>query len=86
MFLHDIPMANYADDNTTFCNGLQISDVVIKLENVAETLLQWFKDNRIKADPDKYHLLLNNTKESFQIKIGNEQLLTPNMRSCWRLK
>ena len=36
--------------------------------------LQWFKDNRMKANPDKYHLLANNTKESFQIKIGNETI------------
>ena len=26
----------------------------------------------MKANPDKYHLLINNSKESFQIKIGNE--------------
>ena len=26
----------------------------------------------MKANPDKYHLLINNTEESFQIKIGNE--------------
>ena len=26
----------------------------------------------MKTNPDKYHLLINNTKESFQIKIGNE--------------
>ena len=72
LFLHDIPVANYADDNTPYCTGLKISDVLIKLENTAETLLQWFKVNRMKANPDKYHLLINNTKESFQIKIGNE--------------
>ena len=28
----------------------------------------------MKANPDKYHLLANNTKESFQIKIGNETI------------
>ena len=72
MFLYDIPVAKYADDNTLYCTGLKISDVLIKLENAAETLLQWFKDNRMKANPDKYHLLINNTKKSFQIKIGNE--------------
>ena len=72
LFLHDTPVASYADDNTPYCTGLKISDVLIKLENAAETLLQWFKDNRMKANPDKYHLLINNTKESFQIKIGNE--------------
>ena len=38
----------------------------------AETLSQWFKDNRMKANPDKYHLLINSTKKSFQIKIDNE--------------
>ena len=26
----------------------------------------------IEWNPHKYHLLINNTKESFQIKIGNE--------------
>ena len=26
----------------------------------------------MKANPDKYHLLINNIKESFQIKIDNE--------------
>ena len=26
----------------------------------------------MKANSDKYHLLINNTKENFQIKIGNE--------------
>ena len=75
LFLHDIPVANYADDNTPYCTRLKISDVLIKLENAAETLLQWFKDrmkNRMKAYPDKYHSLINNTKESFQVKIRNE--------------
>ena len=86
LFLHGIPMANYADDNTTFCTGLQISDVVIKLENVAETLLQWFKDNRIKANPDKYHLLLNNTKESFQVKIDIETVINTKYEKLLEVK
>ena len=30
------------------------------------------KINRMKAKPDNYHLLIHNTKESFQIMIGNE--------------
>ena len=74
LFLHDIPGANYADDNTPYCTGLKISDVLIKLENATETLLQWFRDNGMKANPDKYHLLINNTIESFQIKTGNETI------------
>ena len=52
--------------------GLKISDVLIKFENAAETLFHWIKDNRMKANPEKYHLVINNTKECFQVKIGNE--------------
>ena len=59
LFLHDIPVANYADGNTSYCTSLKISDVLIKLENAAGTLLQWFKGNRVKANPEKYHLLIN---------------------------
>ena len=66
LFLDDIPVVNYADDNTSYCTGLKISDVLTKLENAAETLLQWFKDNRMKANSDKYHLLINKTKKSFK--------------------
>ena len=72
LFLADMPVANYADNNTPYCTGLKISDVLIKLESAAKTLLQWFKDNRMKANPGKFHLLINNSKKSFQIKIGNE--------------
>ena len=72
LFFHDIPVANYADDNTSYCTGLKISHVLIKLENATETLLQWLKDNRMKTNPDKYHLLINNTKECFQKKIVYE--------------
>ena len=66
--LQDILVANYVDGSTSYCTGLNISNVQIKLE----TLLQWFKDNKMKAYPDKYHLLINDTKESFQMKISNE--------------
>ena len=66
LFLDDIPVVNYADDNASYCTGLKISDVLTKLENAAETLLQWFKDNRMKANSDKYHLLINKTKKSFK--------------------
>ena len=71
LFLHDIPIANYADDNNSRCTGLKIPNVLIKLNNVAEKLLQRFKDNITKTNLEKYHLFINNTKEIFQMKIGN---------------
>ena len=68
-------MANCGDDNSLYYASLKISDVLIKLENAAETRLQYFKNNRMKVNPDKYHLLINNIKESLQIKISNETVI-----------
>ena len=86
LFLHDIPVENYASNNTPYCIGLKILDILIKLENAAETLLQWFKDNRMKANPVKCHLLINNTKESSQIKIGNETVSNSKYEKLLGLK
>ena len=79
-------MANYADDSTLECTGLKISDVLIKLENAVEILLQWFKDYRMKANPDNYHLIINNTKEIFQIKNGNETVRRSKYEKLLRVK
>ena len=72
---HSIPVANYTDKNNSSSNALKISNGLIKSENATKSLLQWFKDNGMKANYDyhgRYHLLKNNSNESFQIKIGNE--------------
>ena len=42
LFIHDIPVGNYADGSILYCTGLKISNAPIKL------LSQWFKDNRTK--------------------------------------
>ena len=72
---HNLPVSNYAEGNTPYSTGFKISNVLVKLGNVAERLLQWFKDKRMKVNPGKYHLLINNNKESFEIKIGNKTVI-----------
>ena len=53
--MKNINVASYADDNTPHTTGNSIEKVIQKLENAAKTLLQWFSDNQMKADPDKCH-------------------------------
>ena len=55
LFPQNIPVSNYAEDNTSYRTGLKFSNILIKLENASETLLAWFKDNRIKGNPDITH-------------------------------
>ena len=72
----DIP--NFADDNTPYVIGHNISSVVEILEEVACAIFQWFKDNEMKAKADKCHMLLSTSNELTvkinEIQIKNSQL------------
>ena len=47
-----------------------------KLENDALILIQWFKNNYMKLNPDKYHMLLSDKDHNLNICRDNE--LVPN--------
>ena len=49
----------YADDNTPFVVRDNITDVVKALEEIRESLVNWFSNNEMKPNTDKCHLILN---------------------------
>ena len=59
MFLPKNGIANYADDNTPYSTGTGIHNVISDLEQALGILSKWFQDNYLKANPDKYHVLLS---------------------------
>ena len=63
-----------------------MSNILFKLENAAGTVVPWFKDNRMKANPDKYQLLINKSNGSSQIKIGKETVTYSNYEKLPRVK
>ena len=66
-------IANFADDNTPYVTGENISSVVKLLEEVACATFQWFKDNEMKANADTCHLLLYTSNE-LTVKINEVQI------------
>ena len=77
LFCNETNIANYADDNSPFSCCNDIESVISQLQKDSETLLTWFDNNRLKANPDKFHLILSerNTEQDFiqiqQFKILN---------------
>ena len=57
--LENYDIAKFADDNTPYVTRDNISSVVKLLEKVACAIFQWFRDNEMKANADKCHVLLN---------------------------
>ena len=64
MFLPIDGIANYADDNTPYSTGNGIHNVMFDLEQASDILSKWYIDNCLKANPDKYHVLLSETPET----------------------
>ena len=48
-----------------------IPRVISQLEQESASLLNWIRNNGLKANPDKFHLLLSDPNEEFSIKVDN---------------
>ena len=52
-------MFNYADDDTLFYVNKDINDLVAGLTLDTEIAVQWFKDNGMKANPEKFQAIVS---------------------------
>ena len=68
LLINDIDISSYADDNTSYAVGKNPEETIKVLENTSFDLLTWFKINGMKANDDKFHLLVN-AKQKMRAKI-----------------
>ena len=64
-----LDLVNYADENSPFAFGDTIPGVISQLETEIVTLLRWISNNGLKANPDKFHLVLSETDPKIHIKV-----------------
>ena len=69
LVLKDVDIANFADDNTPFTSANNIDDLIDSREKASSSMFKWFKDNLLKSNPGKCHLLVS-TNENTKINIG----------------
>ena len=72
LFSADFNITNYADDCSPFEFSGTINDVILKLENDAIILMHWFKNNYMKLNPDKCHMILSDKDHNLNLSLGNE--------------
>ena len=58
----DSIVASYADDTTPYSCATDIPSVALELQASATKLFLWFKNNHLKANPGKSHILLSSKK------------------------
>ena len=57
-FLHETKIANYADDNSIYAIEKDIMKLLTTLETETISVLNWFRINEMKPNPDKCHLIV----------------------------
>ena len=77
-FMLSSDIANYADDNSPYSCEINTDAVVLQLENDAKLLLEWFTKNGLKANPDKFHLILNETRNEIFLEIQDFKIYNSN--------
>lgn len=56
-FVKHCSLYNYADDNTLSKSDKSIETVIKCLEEDSKSLINWFSDNKMQANPDKFQAL-----------------------------
>ena len=73
-FVNETKLANYADDNTPYAIDIDTDSVINTLENDADILITWFRDNYMKLNEDKCHFLITDTTEKMSMYVGTEKI------------
>ena len=67
-------ISNFADDNTLSKESLRKDIVILNLENDSENAINWFSENQMFANPDKFQAILIKKGEEISgipLKINN---------------
>ena len=81
LFIKNKDLVSYADDTTPYETEVNSAYIIRNLEVLGNTLLNWFKDYSMKANPGKYHLFLSGNNSS-KITNGHE---TVSSSKCEKL-
>ena len=72
-------ICNFADDNTIYCCNNNILDLNNTLQNEVLVFLEWFENNQLVANPDKFQLMylgyrLNNVDTLPKISLSHVEI------------
>ena len=56
-FIQESSLYNYADDNTLSYEGHNLDQLITVLERDSLILIDWFTENQMKANPDKFQAI-----------------------------
>ena len=77
-FSDEFQMMNFADDCSPYNFTLSINDVIHTLEKQTALLIELYKCNYLKSNPDKWHLILSEREPTLFANVGNKRIFNSN--------
>ena len=71
--MNDVDIVSFADDNTPYVSANDTPSLVKALEDAANSIFKWFKDNQMQGNAGKCHILLS-TKEKVVTKVDSADI------------
>ena len=72
MYIKNSDLHNFADDNTISCVSSSLNELTSALENGGNIATQWFRDNSVIVNPEKFQAIIIDRKN----QKNNPQKLT----------
>ena len=72
MFIEKSEICNFADDNTIYDCGKDLSNILENLKHDMKILLKWFRINSLRANPGKFQFMILGEKKSKFGQINNK--------------
>ena len=74
-FSEEFQMANYKYDCCPCDLGTSTADILNKLEEQSISLIDWYKYNYLKPNPDKWHFILSERRSNSYMNMVNTFLM-----------
>ena len=68
----NIEVANCADDTIPYVTGDNLESVTKQLEQGTKLLFQWFSDNQMKGNEDKFHVLISTKEKVYKYRYHTD--------------
>ena len=69
MFIEKTEICNFADDNTVYDCGEDLSNILENLKHDLKILLKWFRINSLQASPGKFQFMILDKKKRNSVKL-----------------
>ena len=83
--VNDIDIVRYVDDNTPYMIAANVDDLTISLEQASNGLFEWFKNNPLKSNADKFHLLVS-TNDRVSMNVDGFKIDKSNTKKLLGVK